>query len=121
MELRKLNRFSIISLLIFFFFLNGICLASPSSIRSFVNEQFSFCPFHDSMDLVEESFLHISSSQNTENNLSRRTQAPGRFLKKDENTADSNYFVVQEKIPLVFYNPLLRPAYYSLLFRYTLF
>lgn len=70
---------------------------------------------------MEESSIQISLLQNTENNLSRRISAPGRFLKKDGNTAAFKYYGNKEKFPTVFYNPLLRPAYYSLLFRYTLF
>ncbi|MEO7314620.1 MAG: hypothetical protein ABIW47_05520 [Ginsengibacter sp.] len=121
MALRKHSRFSILSLTIFFLFLNGVCLASPALKYSCVNEQFSLSSFLHTMEIMEESSIQISLSQNTENNLSGRIPAPGRFLKKDGNTAVLRSFGTQQKFPLVFYNPLLRPAYYSLLFRYTLF
>ena len=121
MALRKHSRFSILSLTIFFLFLNGVCLASPALKYSCVNEQFSLSSFLHTMEIMEESSIQISLSQNTENNLSGRISSPHRLLKKEGNTTDISYNGTQQKFPLVSYNPLLRPAFYSLLFRFSLF
>lgn len=121
MAFRLRSRFSILSLTIFFLSLNGICLAIPALKNSVDTEQFDTNTFFHTMEIMEESTIQICCSQNTENNLSGRISSPHRLLKKEGNTADISYNGLQQKFSLVSYNPLLRPAFYSLLFRFSLF
>ena len=121
MALRKHRCFFILSLTILFVFLNGVCLASSAINNSLDQDKFAGSSLIHTMEIVEEYSIHISFLQNTENNLSRRNQVPVRFLNIDKNTTVYRIYRYQQKFPLVFYNSLLRPAYYSLLFRYTLF
>lgn len=121
MALRKQRCFFILSLAILFLFLNGVCLASPVLNSSIDKEKFAGSSLLQTMEIMEEFSIQISLLQNTENNLSRRNQVPIRFLNIDGKTTVYRNYRYQQKFPLVFYNPLLRPAYYSLLFRYTLF
>ena len=119
MALRKHRSFNILYLIIFLLFLNGVCLAAQV-LKSSVNEvPFETNSKFHTLEIMEESSLQISFKQSTDNQFSLRNHQPNRLFKRQIYTP--LFEEILQKWAVVPYNSLLKPAYYNMLFRFTLF
>jgi hypothetical protein len=125
MSLKK-HTFIVFSLIaIVFLFVNSNCLASPV-IKNALQHEIAFnCTLSQSLHLTEpqERGYYQSPSYDTEeNHFSLRTQTSFRFLKRNSDQQSFEFpQTCYQKAYEASYNPLLRPAYYSFLFRLNLF
>lgn len=113
--------FTLVALLLLLF--NNVCLAAPVLKNSLENCRFAVTGlFQNCTQEVGETALQPSSFETKDTDCSLRHPTPNRLFKKDNNKVLSfEYQEWRPKFPFVSYNPLLKPAYYHLLFRHNLF
>ena len=121
MQLKKHSGFTFTLMAVVFLFLNAVCSAAPLLKISFENCQFTNTGLlQNPAEAAEETSLQISSFETRDSKFSLRHPSPNRLFKKDNSIA-FDYQKWQPKFSFVFYNSLLRPAYYHFLFRHNLF
>lgn len=115
--------FSIIATV--FLFINSNCVAAPLIKNALQHERVFDCTLSQSLHLIEfeESGYYQSPSYDTDDNhFSLRTQTSLRIFKRNNDYQSFEFSqTCFQKFYVASYNPLLRPAYYSLLFRHNLF
>jgi hypothetical protein len=125
MSLKK-HTFIVFSLIAtVFLFINSNCVATPVTKNALQHERVFNCTSSQSLHFTEpqESGRYQSASYDTDDNhFSVRTQTSLRLLKRNSGHQSFEFCLTCfQKFYLASYNPLLRPAYYSFLFRHNLF
>jgi hypothetical protein len=123
MKLKKHKGFTYTLTALLLLLFNGVCLAATVSEISLENCQFANrALFQNPAQAVEETSLLPATFEANDNDFSLRHPTPNRLLKKDNsNSISFEYQDWRPKFSFVSYNPLLKPAYYHLLFRHNLF
>lgn len=113
--------FSLIAIL----FISDVCSAAPSIKNSFQTAGFSNYTLSQNQHLTEsqETGCYESASYDKDDSyFSCRVQNSHRLFKRASTQGAFEFHeTCFSKFPCASYNPLLRPAYYTLLFRNYLF
>lgn len=122
MILKIHKAFSFLLIAIMFLFLSSAPSAASIVKIPFGNSQFSNnCFGQNPMEGPEDSSLQTSFFEIHDGDCSFRHSFSNRLSKKEINCIIFDYKEWLPKFSIVSYNPLLRPAYYHLLFRHKLF